>query len=63
MLLIVGIEVKAEENVVITAVRQVLSDDSFKISSPVTVEARKQAESLSTWCLADDNKEKLDCLY
>ena len=46
-----------EENVVITAVRQVLNDDSFKISSPVTVEARKQAERLLEWCLTDDNKE------
>ena len=48
-----------EENVVIIAVRQVLND-SFKISSPVTVEARKQAESSLEWCLTDDNKDKLD---
>ena len=60
MLLIVEIEVKVEENVVIIGVRQVLNDDSFKISSPVTVEARKQAESLLEWYLTDDNKEKLD---
>ena len=59
MLLIVGIEIKVEENVVITAVRQVLNDDSFKISSPVTVEARKQAESLLEWSLMYDNKVPL----
>ena len=61
VLLIVGTdsEVQVEENVVITGIRQVLNNDSFEINSPVTIEVRRQAESLLEWCLMDDNKEKL----
>ena len=58
--LIAGIEVQMEESDVITGIRQVLNNDSFKINNPVTIEARGQAEHLLEWCIIETNKEKLD---
>ena len=40
------------------ALEAVLSDDSFKISSPVAAEARQVALSLLEWCSADANKQQ-----
>ena len=58
--LIAGMGVQMEESDVITGIRQVLNDNSFKINNPVTIEARGQAECLLESCLIEANKEKLD---
>ena len=60
LFLIAGMGIQMEESDVITGIRQVLNDDSFKINNPVTIEARRQAERLLEWCLIEANKEKLD---
>jgi len=40
------------------ALKTILSDDSFKISSAVATEARQVAVSLLKWCSADANKQQ-----
>ena len=42
------------------ALQQTLDDESFKINSPVTVQARKSAEVLLEWCLRNKNDDKLN---
>ena len=39
---------------------KVLSDDSFKVKTPSTIEARKCAEELLTWCLDCKNSTLLN---
>ena len=41
------------------AIKGVLDDDSFKITSTTASEARRVAVALLEWCKADDNKQKL----
>ena len=41
------------------ALEQVLSDDSFKVKTPSTIEAGRCAETLLQWCL---NSENIDLL-
>ena len=43
----------------VMALDQVLADDSFKVNSPKTIEARKSAETLLTWCMDSKNKDRL----
>lgn len=59
----IGIEdevrvVTPASDILVNALQQTLDDESFKINSPVTVQARKSAEVLLEWCLRnkDDNK-------
>ena len=42
------------------SLQQVLSDNSFKINSSVTIQARKSAEMLLEWCLQNINDCKLN---
>ena len=49
----------ATENVLVKALKHVLDDDSFKINTPSTVQARKSAESLLDWCLNNEMDDKL----
>ena len=46
--------------ILVKALQQILDDDSFKINSPVTVQARKSAEMLLEWCLRNINDDKLN---
>ena len=39
------------KNELVQVLEKVLSDDSFKVKTPSTIEARKCAEELLTWCL------------
>ena len=40
--------------------KNILDDDSFKITSPTTTEARKVAVGLLEWCTTDINKQHFD---
>ena len=42
------------------ALKDILDDDSFKITSPTAAEARKVAVELLEWCTTDVNKQRLD---
>ena len=42
------------ENLLVTALQQVLADDSFKINSSHVIQARKSAESLLRWCMKSE---------
>ena len=42
------------------ALDQVLTDNSFKVNSPKTFEARKSAESVLRWCMDSKNKDGLE---
>ena len=43
-----------------TALEQVLADDSFKVKTPSTIEARRCAEKLLQWCLNSENVDLLN---
>ena len=47
-------------DILVKSLRQVLADDSFKINSPVTIQAKKSAEMLLEWCLQNASDEKLN---
>ena len=57
--LYVGIDENATDFLV-KSLQQVLADDSFKINSSVTIQARKSAEMLLEWCLQNINDCKLN---
>ena len=42
-------------NELVIALEQLLSDDSFKIKTPSTIEARKSTDELMKWCLNGGN--------
>lgn len=46
-------------NIFRRAIKSFLDDDSFKLNSPVAVEARNVAEALLKWSAAECNEEKL----
>ena len=48
------------ENELVKALEKVLSDDSFKIKVPSTIEARRCAEELLRWCVNNENTSQLN---
>ena len=40
--------------------QHVLEDESFKIKTPATIQARESAEKFLEWCLKEHNKESLN---
>ena len=57
--MVVGMDKNATD-ILVKSLQQVLADDSFKINSPVTIQARRSAEMLLEWCLQNVNDEKLN---
>ena len=47
-------------DILLKSLQQVLANNSFKINSPVTIQARKSAEMLQEWCLLNVNDAKLN---
>lgn len=47
------------KNELVVTLEQVLSDDSFKIRAPPTIEARESAERLLQWCITNANSALL----
>ena len=39
---------------------EVLSDDSFKVNAPLTIESRKSSERLLEWCCKKENSDNLN---
>ena len=47
-------------NVIVRVLQHVLEDESFKIKTPATVQARESAEKFLEWCLNEHNRDSLD---
>ena len=51
---------QSHENELVKALEEVLSNDSFKVKAPSTIEARRCAEELLRWCLKNENSGALN---
>ena len=52
--------ITGHENELVLALQDVLSDDSFKVKAPPTIQSRKSAEQLLEWCLRNENKDRVN---
>ena len=50
------------KNELVRALEEALSDDSFKINAPPTIECRKSSERLLEWCCRKENSDVLNKL-
>ena len=48
------------KNELVRALEEAMSDDSFKINAPPTIECRKSAERLLEWCCRKENSDALN---
>ena len=58
--LIVSFNLTDHKNELVRALEEVLSDDSFKINVPPTIESRKSSERLLEWCCKKENSDTLN---
>jgi len=48
------------EHILVTTLKTVLEDDSFKIKTPALIKTRQTAEKMLEWCLQDPNKDQVE---
>jgi len=48
------------EHILVTTLKTVLEDDSFKIKTPALIKIRQTAEKMLEWCLHEPNKDQVE---